>query len=148
MRWAHHLVKYGWSQWLLFEVPANYPSFAVMHVYLPLLLRQKFRISLMWSHNHQNHLKFKISQKLWRFLNEQEICYILFYSEIYMPKRFHDHFYISNLCEFWKRPLSHDWLTDKDSTNQKQYWLLSYPIMLAESFTNIPQDSLYKNSFL
>ena len=119
MRWAHHLVKYGWSQWLLFEVQANYPSFAVMHVYLPLLLRKKFRISLMWSHNHQNHLNIKISQKLWRFLNEQEICYILFYSEIYMPKRFHDHFYISYHVRILQNsPLT--WLVNRKRLNQSK----------------------------
>ena len=35
-------------------------------------------------------------------------------------------------------------LTDNDSTNQEQYWLLSYPIIWVESLADMLLDTLYK----
>ena len=67
-------------------------------------------ISLMWSHSHQNQFQSPISQNLVKIL---ERTGGMFYSTTYMHKKFHDH----RMYTF----RSHDWLTDNDSTNQKQY---------------------------
>ena len=42
---------------------------------------------------------------------------------------------------FCKRFRLHDWLTENDSTSQKPCWLLSQPIICAESFAEFSQDN-------
>ena len=38
-----------------------------------------------------------------------------------------------------------DWVTERDATNYKHYWLSFYSMMQVESFADLSQDELYKN---
>ena len=46
------------------------------------------------------------------------------------------------MWEFCKKLHPHDWLTDNDSTIQKQFWLLSYPIMPVAYFADIQSNMI------